>query len=272
MVLRGEAGIGKTALLRYSARQALGCRISQISGVAAELEMPFAALHQLCAPMLEHLDALPTPQQQAMQVAFGMAPGNAPDQFAVGLAVLGLLADAAADRPLVCLVDDAQWLDEATRQVLGVAARRLLAESVMLLLAVRETGEERLFAGLPDLTVAGLRRLHGEGDYQSKEVGVALERADVIRDDQSKVLDGCSRPPVVVGHVGEEPLDTALHHGQEHAVLGAVVVVDGAQRYAGLLHESVDRRRLESLGGHHPLGGVEHELARFHSSSAVSAS
>src|SRR6185312_4506135 len=146
----------KTALLRYSARQALGCRISQISGVAAELEMPFAALHQLCAPMLEHLDALPTPQQQAMQVAFGMAPGNAPDQFAVGLAVLGLLADAAADRPLVCLVDDAQWLDAPSYQVLGFVARRLLAEPVLLLFAVREAGDEHLFPALASLTVEGL--------------------------------------------------------------------------------------------------------------------
>ena len=156
MVLRGEAGIGKTALLRYSARQALGCRISQISGVAAELEMPFAALHQLSAPMLEHLDALPTPQQQAMQVAFGMAPGNAPDQFAVGLAVLGLLADAAADRPLVCLVDDAQWLDAPSCRVLGFVGRRLHAESVLLLFAIRETGDEHLLPALPTLTLEGL--------------------------------------------------------------------------------------------------------------------
>jgi len=98
---------------------------------------------------------------------------------------------------------------------------------------------------IADLTVSGLRRLHREGDDQSKEVGVALERVDGIGDDQSEVLDRCSGPPVIVGHVGEEPLDTAFHHGQEDAVLGAVVVVDGAQRHAGFLHDSVDRRRLE---------------------------
>ncbi|HEX4688944.1 MAG TPA: AAA family ATPase [Nocardioides sp.] len=156
LVIRGEAGVGKTALLRYVADQAAGCRIAQIAGVESELELPFAALHQLCGPMLGDLEALPEPQEQALQVAFGMRSGNAPDRFVVGLGVLSMMAEVAAKRPLVCLVDDAQWLDEATRQVLGVAARRLLAESVMLLLAVRETGEERLFAGLPDLTVAGL--------------------------------------------------------------------------------------------------------------------
>ena len=134
LVMRGEAGIGKTALMQYCARQASGCRVAQIAGVESELEMPFAAVHQLCEPMLGHLDALPEPQQQALQVAFGLAAGNTPDRFVVGLAVLGLLAEVAAERPLVCLVDDAQWLDEPSRQVLGFVGRRLLAEAVLLLL------------------------------------------------------------------------------------------------------------------------------------------
>ena len=158
LVLRGEAGMGKTALMRYCARQASGCRLAQISGVAAELEMPFAALHQLCAPLLEHLDTLPAPQQQAMQVAFGAVPGKAPDQFAVGLAALGLLAEAAADRPLVCLVDDAQWLDAPSCRVLGFVGRRLLAEAVLLLFAIRENGDEHLLPALPTLTLEGLAK------------------------------------------------------------------------------------------------------------------
>ena len=116
------------------------CRVAAIAGVESEFELPFAALHQLCGPMLGAVDALPEPQAQALQVAFGMAAGRVPDRFLVGLAVLSLLAEAAAERPLVCLVDDAQWLDEATCQVLGVAGRRMLAESVLLLFAVRETG------------------------------------------------------------------------------------------------------------------------------------
>ena len=156
LVLRGQAGVGKTSLLQYVARQATDCRITRITGVESELELPFAALHQLCGTVLEGLETLPEPQARALKVAFGLAEGNVPDRFVLGLAVLGLLAEAAANRPLVCVVDDAQWLDEATRQVLGVVGRRLDAESVLLLLAVRETPDEQPFPGLPDLVVEGL--------------------------------------------------------------------------------------------------------------------
>jgi DNA-binding CsgD family transcriptional regulator len=156
LVLRGEAGIGKTALMRYCARQASGCRLVEIAGVASEMKFPFAALHQLCGPVLSGLSALPEPQQRALRVAFGLAAGTAPDRFVVGLAVLSLLAENAAARPLVCLVDDAQWLDEASSQVLGFVGRRLLAEPVVLLFAVREEADERMFPGLPALTVEGL--------------------------------------------------------------------------------------------------------------------
>jgi DNA-binding CsgD family transcriptional regulator len=158
LVIRGEAGIGKTALMQYCARQASGCRVTQIAGVESELEMPFAAVHQLCAPMLDQLGALPEPQQQALRVALGAEAGNAPDRFVVGLAVLGLLTEIAAARPLVCLVDDAQWLDEPSRQVLGFVGRRLLAEPVLLLLSIREVGEEQLFPALTSLTLAGLAK------------------------------------------------------------------------------------------------------------------
>ena len=156
LVIRGEAGIGKTALMRYCARQASGCRLVQIDGVQSEMELPLAALHQLCAPMLDGLAALPEPQQRALRVAFGLAADPAPDRFVLGLAVLGLLAGNAAARPLVCLVDDAQWLDDASSRVLGFVGRRLLAEPVGLLVAVREAAGGRLFPGLPALTVEGL--------------------------------------------------------------------------------------------------------------------
>jgi len=156
LVIRGEAGIGKTALMRYCARQAAGCRVVQIAGVESEMELPLAALHQLCTPMLSCLAALPEPQQRALRVAFGLAAGTAPDRFVVGLAVLSLLAENAAARPLVCLVDDAQWLDEASSQVLGFVGRRLLAEPVGLLFAVREAAGAQMFPGLPALTVEGL--------------------------------------------------------------------------------------------------------------------
>jgi DNA-binding CsgD family transcriptional regulator len=156
LVIRGEAGVGKTALLHYCARQAAGCRLAQIAGVESELELPFAALHQLCHPMLGGIAALPKPQEEALQVAFGLMTGTAPDRFLVGLAVLSLLAEVGVGRPLVCLVDDAQWLDAASAQVLGFVGRRLLAESVLLLFAVREAGEERMFPALPALNVEGL--------------------------------------------------------------------------------------------------------------------
>ena len=135
LVVRGEAGIGKTALLAYCADRASDCHVTEISGVESELEMPFAALHQLCGPMLSQLPLLPAPQQQALQVAFGLATGDTPDLFVVGLAALGLLADAAAKQPVVCLVDDAQWLDEASSRILGFVGRRLLAEAVLLVFA-----------------------------------------------------------------------------------------------------------------------------------------
>jgi len=156
LVIRGEAGIGKTELMRYCARQASGCQLARIDGMESEMELPLAALHQLCTPMLSSLDALPEPQQRALRVAFGLAAKPAPDRFILALAVLGLLAESAAKRPLVCLVDDAQWLDEASSQVLGFIGRRLLAEPVGLVLAVRESTTERLFPGLPALTVEGL--------------------------------------------------------------------------------------------------------------------
>src|SRR3954467_2582881 len=138
LVIRGEAGIGKTALARYAARQAAGFRVAEIAGVEAETELPFAGLHRLCAPMLAKLDALPDPQQDALRVSFGLSSGDAPNRFLVALAALNLFAEVARQRPLLCLVDDAQWLDAATSQVLGFIARRLLAESVAIVFTVRE--------------------------------------------------------------------------------------------------------------------------------------
>src|SRR3954453_17883299 len=156
LVVRGEAGVGKTALLHYCARQASGFRVARIAGVESEMELPFAGLHQLCAPMLGRLGGLPEPQQAALRVALGLSSGAAPDRFLGALAALSLLAEVAAERPLLCFVDDAQWLDVASRQVIGFVARRLLAESVALVLAVREPTGEREFVGLPELALGGL--------------------------------------------------------------------------------------------------------------------
>jgi DNA-binding CsgD family transcriptional regulator len=155
LVVSGEPGVGKTALFESAIRCASGFRVLRAVGVESEMELAFAALQQLCAPMIDQLDRLPGPQQDALGVAFGLRAGDAPDRFLVGLAVLSLLADAAEEQPLLCVVDDAQWLDRASAHALVFVARRLLAESVALLLATRETSEE--LEGLPRLIVEGLR-------------------------------------------------------------------------------------------------------------------
>jgi DNA-binding CsgD family transcriptional regulator len=154
LVVHGEAGVGKTALLQYLADRASRCRVLRVVGVQSEMELVFAGLHQLCAPLLDRLGVLPGPQQEALRTAFGMSAGPAPDRFLVGLAVLGLLAEAAAERPVVCLADDAQWLDRASAQALAFVARRLEAESVGLVFSVRVVDGE--LAMLPQLQVKGL--------------------------------------------------------------------------------------------------------------------
>ena len=155
LVLRGEAGVGKTALLEHAIESASDLIVLRAVGVEAEMELAYAALHQLSAPLLDRVDRIPAPQRDALETTFGLGEGPVPDRFLVGLAMLGLLSEAAEERPLVCAIDDAQWLDRASAQVLAFVARRLLAESVVLVVATREpTGE---FGGLPELVVEGLR-------------------------------------------------------------------------------------------------------------------
>jgi DNA-binding CsgD family transcriptional regulator len=156
LVVHGEAGVGKTALLDHLAGRAHpGCRVVRAVGMRTEMELAFAGLHQLCAPMLAWQETLPVPQREALRVAFGLSPGPAPDRFLVGLAVLSLLSEVARERPLVCVVDDQQWLDRASAQALGLAARRLAADPVGLVFGTRVPGAE--LAGLPELAVPPLR-------------------------------------------------------------------------------------------------------------------
>ena len=154
-MVHGEPGVGKTALLDHLAGQAAQCSVVRATGIQSEMELAFAGLHQLCAPMLDGLARLSGPQRQALETAFGLSAGPAPDRFLVGLAVLGLLSEAAGERPLICIVDDEQWLDRASAQALGFVARRLAADPVGLVFAAREVGEE--LAGLPELVLAGLQ-------------------------------------------------------------------------------------------------------------------
>ncbi|MGW5237518.1 helix-turn-helix transcriptional regulator [Monashia sp. NPDC004114] len=190
LVIRGEAGIGKTALMTYCGSEATDYLVVQIAGIESELELPFAALHQLCQPFLNHLTKLPKPQARALKVAFGLTAETTADHFVVGLAVLSLLAEAAGNQPLLCLIDDAQWLDEASSHVLGIVGRRLRAESLLLLVAVREEGAERTFPDLPSLTVGGLSEHHsrvlltatvaGPLDHQVRDRIVAETRGNPL--------------------------------------------------------------------------------------------
>jgi len=178
LVLRGEAGVGKTALLEFTAEMASGVRCLHVAGVQSDMELAFAGLQQLCAPLLNHHDELPEPQREALNVAFGRGVGSAPDRFLVGLAVLSLMAAAADDRPLLCLIDDTQWLDQVSAQTLAFVARRLLAEPVGIVFAARDAGAQAL-AGLPELMIGGL----SDADARDLLDSVVLGRIDArVRD------------------------------------------------------------------------------------------
>ncbi|MDA0185768.1 AAA family ATPase, partial [Solirubrobacter phytolaccae] len=158
LVLSGEAGVGKTALLDYLATNVDGCRIARAAGVESEMELAFSGLHALCVPLLGRLPHLPRPQRDALNTAFGLNAGPPPDRFLVALAVLSLLAEAAEEQPLVCIVDDAQWLDQVSAQTLAFVGRRLLAERVALVFGLRTSGTdgEHELEGLPALAIDGL--------------------------------------------------------------------------------------------------------------------
>jgi hypothetical protein len=159
LVVHGAPGVGKTALLHHAEKAAAtGVRVLQAAGVESEMELAFATLHQLCAPLLDRLTSLPTAQRDALETVFRLRDGAPPDHFLVGLAVLSLLSGASEDHPLLCVVDDAQWTDRASAQALGFVARRLLAESIALLFGTRRPGPEQ--RGLPELEVTGLARAH----------------------------------------------------------------------------------------------------------------
>ena len=154
LVLRGEPGIGKTALLEYVVDSASDLTVARAVGVESEMELAYAGLHQLCGPLLDRLEKLPGPQRQALEIVFGLSAGASPDRFLVALAVLSLLSEASEERPVLCVVDDAQWLDQASALTLAFVARRLLAEPVGLVFAAREPGDQ--LRHLPDLEVGGL--------------------------------------------------------------------------------------------------------------------
>jgi len=229
LVVRGEPGVGKTALFEYVAEQASGCRVVRAAGVQSEMELAFAGLHQLLGPMLDHLERLPAPQSDALRTAFGVSPGSAPDRFFIGLAVLSLLSDVAEAQPLICLVDDEQWLDRASAQALGFVARRLEAESVGLVFAARGTGDE--LAGLPELVVEGL----GEDDARALLDSVL-----------TGPLDARVRDQIVTEARGNPLALLELPRSVTPAELAGGFALPAAVPLSGRIEESF-RRRLDGL-------------------------
>ena len=229
LVVRGEAGVGKSALLEYVAGAAADMRVARAGGVESEMELAFASVHLLCAPLLDRLESLPAPQRDALGIAFGLREGAAPDRFLVGLAVLTLLAEVAEERPLLCVVDDAQWLDQASAQVLAFAARRLLAEPVGLIFAAREPGEQ--FRGLPDLEVRGLPDQHARA---------LLDSAVRVR------LDEQVRDRIVAETNGNPLALLELPRGLSRTQLAGGFGLVGAQAVPARIEQGF-RKRLEAL-------------------------
>ncbi len=246
LVVRGDPGVGKTVLLDYLAGQARGFRVARAVGVQSEMELAFAGLHQLCAPMLDHAGRIPVPQRDALRTAFGLAAGPPPDRFLVGLGVLSLLSEVAGQRPVICLVDDEQWLDQASAQALGFTARRLGADPVGLVFAAREPGAE--LAGLPELEVEGLRDEDARALLNSALAGPLDAR---VRD-------------LIVAESGGNPLALLeLPRGRSPAELAGGFGLPGAAPLTGLIEDSfarqldalpADTRRLMQLAAADPSG------------------
>jgi hypothetical protein len=228
-VVRGEAGVGKSALLEYLAGAAADMRVARAAGVESEMELAFASLHLLCAPLLDRLEGLPGPQRDALEIAFGLRAGAAPDSFMVGLAVLTLLAEVAEDRPLLCVIDDAQWLDRASAQVLAFAARRLLAEPVGLIFVARELGEQ--FGGLAELEVRGLPDQHARALLDSV---VRFRLDEQVRD---RILAETAGNPLAL---------LELPRGLGPTQLAGGFGLSGAQPVPARIEQGF-RRRLEAL-------------------------
>jgi DNA-binding CsgD family transcriptional regulator len=232
LVVHGEAGVGKTALLEYLADHAPGCRVARASGVQSEMQLAFAGLHQLCAPMLDRLEALPLPQRRALRTAFGLTAGPTPDRFLIGLAVLSLLSHVAEEQPLVCLVDDEQWLDHASAQALAFVARRLGAESVGLVFAARVPSSD--LAGLPELVVPGL------SDADARRLLDAVLTGSI---------DGRVRDQIVAETRGNPLALLELPRGLTVAELAGGFGLPGAIQLAGSIEETF-QRRIDALPPH----------------------
>src|SRR3954454_22734810 len=249
LTIRGDPGVGKTALLEYVVEHAMGCRVARAAGVQGEMELAFAGLHQLCAPMLDRADSLPEPQREALGTAFGLGGRGGPrDRFFVGLAVLGLLAEVAREQPLVCLIDDAQWLDVASAQALAFVGRRLSAESVAVVFAARPEPTDTPLAGLPELEVAGLRDEDARALLASVLPGPLDER---VRD---RIVSETRGNPLALLELprGLKPAELAGGFGLPDALALSGRIEDSFARRVEELPE--DTRRLLLIAAADPVG------------------
>ena len=249
LVLRGEAGIGKTALLEYVLDRAAGCRIGRAVGVESEIELAYAGLHQLCGPHLVMMDQLPGPQRDALGSAFGLRAGSPPDRFLVGLAVLTLLGLAAVAVPLICVVDDAQWLDQASLQTLEFVARRLQDAPVAMLFAVRESEGDESLSGLPELELSGLTGRDAEDLLDASGTAVLDE---AVRD---RVLAESHGNPLALLELPRGLSATELAFGAVGAV-GATPLVQRLERafLRRLAPLPANTRRLLLVAAAEPVG------------------
>jgi DNA-binding CsgD family transcriptional regulator len=204
LVLRGEAGIGKTALLEDAIERGRGCQVVRTVGIESEMELAFAALQQMCAPLIDGLERMPAPQRDALATAFGLSAGPPPDRFLVGLAVLSLLADAASRAPLIGVVDDAQWLDQSSAQTLSFVARRLHAESVLLLFAERDQEQPAVLQGLPEL------RLHGLPDVEARALLTAPTLGQLDERVRDRIIAEARGNPLALLELPRGLLSTSL--------------------------------------------------------------
>jgi len=245
LVVHGEPGVGKTGLLDWAVETRPEFRVMRTAGVEGEMELPFAALQQLCAPILGLMDHLPEPQRDALAVAFGLGAGQVPNPFLVGLAVLGLLSEAAEQRPLLCVIDDAQWLDGASARSLAFVARRLLAEKIALLFAAREL--DNALVGLPDLRVDPL----GQRDARTLLESVLPARLDEAVLDRIVVETRGNPLALIELPRGLTPSQLAGGFGLPAVPLSASIEESFTRRLASLPH---DARRLLLLAAADPLG------------------
>lgn len=268
LVVRGEPGVGKSALLQHLVGNAPGCRVVSAVGIQSEMELPYAALHQMCASLLDLLDTVPQPQRDALGTAFGLRAGPPPDRFLVGVAVLSLLSAAAEERPVLCVVDDAQWLDHVSAQVLAFVARRLDAESVACVFGARTSTADDELSGLPQLQVGPL------DEADARELLGTVIRGPLDEQVRDQIIAEAHGNPLAILE-----LPRSLAHGELAGGFG----LPAAQALPGRLEDTFrrrlaplppDTRLLLLLASAEPLGDpvlVRHAARRLGIRSAASA-